>query len=160
MSSAPKLGPIVTQLAHPPRVLTVLIVGLGLTACDSPSPQFRTQDTTTTEVTVEGSLFKIHRRENWVESYRTSFEALPNVSKILRRAKVAIELGTGCPIREGSLTGDQGIQRAELNCDGTLPPVPPSMKVEFNCEIYDRWTHSDGQVVVENVDCVPVAARP
>ena len=48
-----------------------------LTACDSPSPQFMSADTSVKKTTVEGSTFSVHRRENWVEVYRTSFEALP-----------------------------------------------------------------------------------
>ncbi|MBT2131457.1 hypothetical protein [Aliiroseovarius lamellibrachiae] len=142
------------------RSFILVLFSITQASCDSPSPQFRSKDTTTAEVTVEGSVFKIHRRENWVESYRTSFEALPNVSKVLGRAKVAIERATGCPIRQGSLSGDQGIQRAELNCDGSLPPVPPSIDVEFSCEIYDRWSHSGGQVTIENAECTPVDRRP
>ncbi len=93
-----------------------LATGLLVAACDSPSPQFMSSDTSVKKVTVEGSTFSIHRRENWVEVYRTSFEALPRIPVILSRAKIAIEQATGCQVVEGSLSGDQAIQRAEIDC--------------------------------------------
>ncbi|MCK0140989.1 hypothetical protein [Aliiroseovarius sp. F20344] len=88
-----------------------------LSGCDSPSPQFMHRDTATTKVEVEGSVFSVHQRENWVEVYRTGFEALPRVPVILARSQVAIEQATGCKVVEGSLSGDQAIQRAEIDCD-------------------------------------------
>ncbi len=145
---------------HPVRyILPATLVMLGLTACDSPSPEFRSKDTTTQEITVEGATFKIHRRENYVESYRVNFEALPSVSSVLRRAKIAIEQSTGCPIRQGSLTGDQGIQRAQLDCNKDLPPVPPPIRVDLDCEIQDEWTQDNDRVVLQNVECTPISAR-
>ena len=88
-----------------------------LVACDSPSPQFMHRDTATTKVVVEGATFSVHQRENWVEVYRTGFEMLPRLPVILARSKTAIQQATGCNVVEGSLTGDQAIQRAEIDCD-------------------------------------------
>lgn len=97
---------------------SLVLLGLSaLAACDSPSPQFMHRDTATTRIEVEGSTFSVHQRENWVEVYRVGFEALPRVPVILARAKVAIEQATGCKVVKGSLTGDQAIQRAEIDCD-------------------------------------------
>ncbi|SEV88280.1 hypothetical protein SAMN05444851_0074 [Aliiroseovarius sediminilitoris] len=93
-----------------------LVTGLVVAACDSPSPQFMSADTSVKKATVDGSTFSVHRRENWVEVYRTSFEALPRIPVILARAKTAIEQATGCKVVEGSLSGDQAIQRAEIDC--------------------------------------------
>lgn len=103
------------RLAH-----TLVFLGLSaLAACDSPSPQFMHRDTATTRIEVEGSTFSVHQRQNWVEVYRTGFEALPRVPVILARSKIAIEQATGCKVVEGSLSGDQAIQRAEINCDAS-----------------------------------------
>lgn len=101
------------RLAH----FLVFLAISALAACDSPSPQFMHRDTATTRVEIEGSTFSVHQRENWVEVYRIGFEALPRVPVILARAEVAIEQATGCKVVEGSLTGDQAIQRAEIDCD-------------------------------------------
>lgn len=87
-----------------------------LTGCDSPSPQFMHPDTATRQVTIDGSTFSVHRRENWVEVYRTNFEFRPRGSVILARAHQAIEQATGCMVVEGTLSGDQAIQRAEIDC--------------------------------------------
>lgn len=95
---------------------TLLTLMTFIAACDSPSPQFMSADTSVRKVTVEGSTFSVHRRENWVEVYRTSFEALPRIPVILARAKIAIEQATNCNVVEGSLSGDQAIQRAEIDC--------------------------------------------
>lgn len=103
------------RLAH-----SLVFLGLSaLAACDSPSPQFMHRDTVTTRIEVEGSTFSVHQRQNWVEVYRTGFEALPRVPVILARSKIAIEQATGCKVVEGSLSGDQAIQRAEINCDAS-----------------------------------------
>ncbi|MDA5095433.1 hypothetical protein O2N63_15195 [Aliiroseovarius sp. KMU-50] len=143
----------------PLKQIAPLVLTTALIACDSPSPEFRHRETLTHDITVEGARFKIHQREDWVESYRVNFEAVPKVSSVLRRAKIAIEMATGCPIREGSLTGDQGIQRAQLDCDGTLPPVPKPVRVDLDCEIQDGWHQDDNRVVMENIECTPISAR-
>ncbi|TQV66402.1 hypothetical protein [Aliiroseovarius halocynthiae] len=75
------------------------------------------RDTATTRIEVEGSTFSVHQRENWVEVYRIGFEVLPRLPVILARSKTAIEQATGCTVVEGSLSGDQAIQRAEIDCD-------------------------------------------
>lgn len=94
------------------------LVGIAfmLTACDSPSPQFMSAETSTYKTTVDGSTFSVHRRENMVEVYRTSFEALPRQAVILARSLIAIEQVTGCRVVEGSMSGDQAIQQAEITC--------------------------------------------
>lgn len=140
--------------------LPAIVALITLSACDSPSPHFRTGDTRTYDMQVEGARFKIHQREDRVESYRINAEALPNRSSVLRRAKIAIEMATGCPIREGTLSGDQGIQRAQLNCGRKLPPAEPPVLVDFDCELHDRWIHSANRVVVENVECTPINGQP
>ncbi|MHA6265313.1 hypothetical protein ACXYMP_00405 [Aliiroseovarius sp. CAU 1755] len=97
-------------------LVAILSLGVFLAACDSPSPQFMSADTSVKKATVDGSTFSIHRRENFVEVYRTSFEALPRLPIILTRAQIAIEQATGCRVVKGSLSGDQAIQRAEIDC--------------------------------------------
>ena len=98
------------------KIIAITGCGALLTACDSPSPHFMPSDTSVKKVTVEGSTFSVHRRENWVEVYRTSFEALPRIPIILARSHTAIEQATACKVVEGSLSGDQAIQRAEIDC--------------------------------------------
>lgn len=151
-----------TSLSKPTRlhrVIPIITTFMALIACDSPSPHFRTGDARTYDMQVEGARFKIHQREDWVESYRINAEVLPSKTSVLHRAKIAIEMATGCPIREGTLSGDQGIQRAQLNCGRDLPPAKTPVLVDFNCEIYDHWPHSDDRVVMENIECTPITSR-
>lgn len=67
-------------------------------------------------VTVEGSRFSVWRDGDRVEVIRVSPEALPRLSVVLARAEVAIERATGCPVRSGSLKGDQAVVTARLAC--------------------------------------------
>lgn len=69
-----------------------------------------------TEVEVEGSLFAVHRRGADVEVYRVSFEPLPRLETVLARALTAIETATGCGVAPGSLSGDQALIRARVEC--------------------------------------------
>jgi len=93
---------------------------LFFTACDSPSPAFMGADATI--IVVQGSQFSVHRRDDWVEVYRTSFEYLPRREVVLARAQVAIEQATGCTVKPRSLTGDQALIRAQLKCANKAPP--------------------------------------
>lgn len=87
---------------------------LVLVACDSPSVAFR--DAVTLQAEAGGSLFSIHAKANRVEVYRISREWRPKREVILARSRAAIEKGTGCRVVDGTLTGDQAIQRAEIAC--------------------------------------------
>lgn len=97
--------------------IAVLIGGIAmLTACDMPHPAFSGAEKQV--VTVEGSTFSIYRRADWVEVYRTSFEALPRPEDVQRKARVAIMQATGCDIQPGTMTGDQALMRVQLDCSG------------------------------------------
>ncbi|MCI2395791.1 hypothetical protein [Aliiroseovarius sediminis] len=103
-------------MSHSSKVIVIVGLSAFLAACDSPSPQFMTADTTVKKASVDGSTFSVHRRENRVEVYRTSIEALPRLPVILARSEKAIEQATGCRVVAGSLSGDQAIQSAEIDC--------------------------------------------
>lgn len=68
-------------------------------------------------VEFEGSRFSVWREGDRVEVIRVSPEALPRLSVVLARAEVAIERATGCPVRSGSLKGDQAVVTARLACE-------------------------------------------
>ncbi|RVV97810.1 hypothetical protein EKE94_10015 [Mesobaculum littorinae] len=87
-----------------------------LAACDAAGPGMAGADRR--EVSVDGSQFTVHRKGTRVVSYRTSRELMPSREGVLMKAAMAIERATGCPVAAGSLTGDQGKQRARLDCAG------------------------------------------
>ncbi len=93
-----------------------VILLMVFAACDSPSVAF--MGAPKTVVVIEGSTFSVHRREDRVEVYRTSFEILPPRAQVLRRAELAIKQATGCKVRAGTLRGDQALIKARLTCSG------------------------------------------
>ena len=74
------------------------------------------RDAVTVRAEAGGSLFSIHAKGDRVEVYRISREWRPNRAVILARSAEAIRKGTGCDVVEGSLSGDQAIQRAKIDC--------------------------------------------
>lgn len=97
------------------KFLPILLFG-ALSACDSPSVAFMGSQKTTVEI--DGTHFSVHRREDRVEVYRTSFELLPKRTEILAKAEIAIEQATGCMVWKDTLKGDQALLTARLACSG------------------------------------------
>lgn len=95
------------------RIIALVLV-FGLAACASPSPRFI--GAASKEIEVAGSRFTVFRRGDEVEAFRTSREWLPRQSEVFMRAEAAIRAATGCDVRPNSMTGDQAIVRAELDC--------------------------------------------
>lgn len=91
-----------------------LFLILLLTACNSPSPAFRTA--VSGEAEVDGSRFAIHAKGDRVEVFRLSREWRPAVTDIHARAHQAIETATGCSVVARSLNGDVAIIRARIAC--------------------------------------------
>jgi len=87
---------------------------LILAACNSPSPAF--MDGQSTTVDSGGMTFGVWREGDEVEVIRTSTHAMPRLSIIHANATRAIERVTDCPIKDGTLVGDQSIMRAKLSC--------------------------------------------
>lgn len=137
-------------LALSPHRALSLCLGL-LAACDSPSVGF--MGTPAAVVVIDGSRFAVHRRADRVEVYRTSVEAFPRRANVLRKAKLAILKATGCPVRAGSLEGDQALIKARLACDGDRPaPVPPA-GVVYECDSVDNWDIANLEVAMEGIEC-------
>lgn len=100
------------------RVFTLppllLVIGLALSGCDSPSPQFFHGERR--EVMADGMSYTVFRVGNEVEVYRTNPMILPRLSLVFAGAKAAIAKATGCAVKDGSLEGDAALMRARLDC--------------------------------------------
>lgn len=96
----------------------LLFLTLLLAACTSPSPRF--MGAARSEVSVGDSRFIVFRRGSEVEVHRVSREWLPRESAVLISAIAAIEMATQCRVRPKSLTGDQVIIRASIDCPVSL----------------------------------------
>lgn len=70
-------------------------------------------------VDVAGSTFRVYMKSgsNLVEVHRVSPEALPSRFLTLANAERAIEIATGCGLKDGSLRGDQAIVVAKVDCE-------------------------------------------
>ena len=94
------------------RLLTALLLPICLAACDSPSLAFT--GAPAARVSVGGSEFTVRRRGDQVEAVRTSREVLPSRSGTEAKARRAIEIATGCGVKE--IGGDVSMQLARLDC--------------------------------------------
>lgn len=134
----------------------LVLCGYSLGACDSPSVAF--MGATKTIVVIENSTFSVHRRDDQVEVYRTSFEMLPVREQVLRRAALAIEQATGCAVKNGSLAGDQALIKASLACHGqTEAPLIPT-HLRYECTLIDGWDIATGMAATDAIECdlVPI----
>lgn len=99
------------------RVLFIaLLMVFMVSGCTSPSPKFF--GAPRTDLTVENSRFRVFHYPGSpeVEVHRLSFEARPGWSATQAKAARAIEIVTGCQLRDGSLAGDPAIITAEVDC--------------------------------------------
>lgn len=93
-----------------------LVSAFALLACNSPSPQF--MDGSQQTVETGGMTFGVWRVGDEVEVIRTSMHAVPRLSEVRRNAVAAVLIATGCPVKDGTVTGDQAITLAKLDCPG------------------------------------------
>lgn len=93
-------------------LFSVLILLLNVAACNAPSAHFRGLEPT--RVTVQGSTFDIRQRDDLVEAIRVNSQYAPRLGKIGRRAEIAIEQVTNCPVKW--IRGDAALLLAKLKC--------------------------------------------
>jgi len=127
-------------------------VVLVLAGCNSPSPSML--GAPMAEVEIAGSRFAVRRSGDRIEAMRLSPELSPNKRATALKAAVAIEQLTGCRIRPGSVSGDQAMVRAELDCAGDKPPVRVTeLVVELDCEAGENWRIDGLDQDFTAVDC-------
>ena len=93
-----------------------LALCLALAACTSASPAFL--QSPMHQIAVGGQTFKVYGPlpDGRVETHRVNISAPPSRVLTLRNAYEAMTRATGCPVIDGSLQGDQAIQRAKVRC--------------------------------------------
>jgi len=96
------------------KTLAILLCALILTACASMSMQGQPMK----QIVVAESTFNVYMRSDTdlVEAHRVSVEPLPSKLLTLSKAVRAIELATGCRLKDGTLEGDQAIIKAKVDC--------------------------------------------
>ena len=96
------------------KAAMAIIFGMGLAACDTPSPAFKGIPAQT--VTVGQSVFEVRQSGTQVELLRTNTEYAPTFASIIPRATQAVVIATGCTPRPQSWEGEQTLMQVEVDC--------------------------------------------
>lgn len=94
--------------------MRLILVCLCLTACNTPSMDFR--GITATTVTVGPSTFDVRQNGDRVELIRTSPELVRNLRQIAPRAAAAVQLATGCALQASTLRGEATLMQGRIDC--------------------------------------------
>lgn len=129
--------------------LTFLAMVL-ISACNTAGPHFRGLPATT--VTVDGSTFDIRVNGKLAEAIRTNPEYAPRFGPIRARAGKAMEMVSGCRVKE--VRGDQAQATGILDC-GKGGPKPDRLKRqgEYDCITLDSYVSPATNEVVLDLDC-------
>jgi hypothetical protein len=105
-----------------------------------------------TTVTVDGSTFDIRVNGRLAEAIRTNAEYAPRFGPVQMRAQKAMELVSGCRVKE--VRGDQAQATGLLDC-GKGGPAPDRMKQqgEYDCLTLDSYISPATNEVVLDLDC-------
>ncbi|MBV0910832.1 hypothetical protein [Anianabacter salinae] len=92
----------------------VVVLCLGLSACDSPSPSMWGADAARVEV--DGATFNVRAQRGKAEAIRIGWDARIARASMVARGVTAIELATGCAVIPRSVEGDTNIVKAAIRC--------------------------------------------
>ncbi|QFS81397.1 hypothetical protein FIU97_00940 [Roseivivax sp. THAF40] len=112
------------------RCFLPLLLALALSACNTGGPGF--SRIAAERVTQSGSTFLFRRNGPLIEAQRVSPEMLPRFQPVARKAGIAAQARTGCPVRW--IVGDQAMMIMALDCPGgPKPPKIPRSRY-WSCE--------------------------
>lgn len=94
--------------------MRIIIAGLCLAACDSPSPWLA--HGTSTAVHRAGYAMTVWQAGDRVEVIRHGYAPRRDQPLLRPAMAAAIVDVTGCQIRQGTLEGDSGVLRAMVDC--------------------------------------------
>ncbi|MFS4581286.1 hypothetical protein [Phaeobacter sp. C3_T13_0] len=94
------------------RLIVIPLLALLLAACSSASPHFQRQSVQRIEV--GNSIFDVRLRGSLAEAVRVNPQYAPRLGGIRHRAKQAMELASGCSVR--NVLGDQALLVGQLDC--------------------------------------------
>ncbi|SIS84479.1 hypothetical protein SAMN05421759_104249 [Roseivivax lentus] len=112
------------------RPALIVLFCLLLGACNTGGPGFAR--IAPDRVTQDGSTFLFRRNGPLIEAERISPEFLPRFQPVARKAGLAAQTRTGCPVVW--IMGDQAMMVLALDCPGG--PKPPKMprSVHWRCD--------------------------
>lgn len=126
------------------RALLLLAI---LAACNTAGPHFRGLPATT--VTVDGSTFDVRVSDRLAEALRTDPGYAPRFGPIRYRAAKAMELVSGCTVKE--VRGDQAVATGILDCGDGGPPIDYHLpQGEKSCYTLDSYiSPATGELVLD-----------
>ena len=132
------------------RFSLVYLAILCLACCNTAGPHFRGLPATT--VTLDGSTFDIRGNGRLAEAIRTNVQYAPRFGPVRTRAKKAMELVSGCRVKE--VRGDQAQVTGILDC-GKGGPSPDRLKRqgEYDCLTLDSYISPATNELVLDLDC-------
>ena len=135
------------------RILSLSVLGIllfVLPSCNTAGPHFRGLPATT--VTVDGSTFDVRVNGRLAEAIRTNVEYAPRFGPIKARAKRAMEMVSGCAVKE--VRGDQAQATGILKC-GKGGPAIDRLKPqgEYDCITLDSYVSPATNELVLDLDC-------
>lgn len=132
------------------RLSPFLIALTCLAACNTAGPHFRGLPATT--VTLDGSTFEVRVNGRLAEAIRTNAQYAPRFGPVQTRAQKAMELVSGCRVKE--VRGDQAQATGILDC-GKGGPAPDRLKRqgEYDCLTLDSYISPATNEVVLDLDC-------
>ena len=121
-----------------------------LAACNTPGPPFRGIPATT--VTIEGSTFDVRVKGRLASAIRTNTQYAPRFGPIQSRAGRAMELVSGCKVKE--VRGDQAVATGILEC-GTDGPAIDRLEPqgEYECFTVDGYVSPATNELDLELDC-------
>lgn len=90
----------------------VCLLPTALIACNTPSVPFLGQEAA--RVQIEGSTFDVYVSGERAEAIRINPERRPQIGVIARKAELAIEQASGCPVTR--IHGDVALLAADIDC--------------------------------------------
>ena len=132
------------------RLSTAFLAITFLAACNTAGPHFRGLPATT--ITVEGSTFDVRVNGKLAEAIRTNAEYAPRFGPIQARAGKAMEIVSGCAVKE--VRGDQAQATGILDC-GKGGPAIDRLKPqgEYDCYTSDSYVSAATNELVLDLDC-------
>lgn len=132
------------------RLLIAFLAILFLASCNTAGPHFRGLSATT--VTVEGSTFDVRVNGELAEALRTNVEYAPRFGPIRARAGKAMEIVSGCKVKE--VRGDAALATGILDCGKGGPPVDRlKPQGEYDCLTLDSYISPATNELVLDLDC-------
>lgn len=121
-----------------------------LAACNTAGPHFRGLPATT--VTVDGSTFDVRVNDRLAEAIRTNPEYAPRFGPIRARAREAMEMVSGCAVKE--VRGDQAQATGILDCGKGGPRIDRLRpQGEYDCLTLDSYVSPATDELVLDLDC-------